>query len=110
MDYVIHIFKSCFFIVILGEVLAVLFVVWGFRHEEKIVRFENKILRIVQKGFFALIYRLNRWLYRAVRSTFIFFYRPYRRMKKRLLKRLLRQFHLKAVRSEQVRSYEVLSR
>ncbi len=109
MEYIIHIFESCFFVVILGEIIVALLIVWGFRHEEKIVQFENKVLRIILKGFPVLMYRLSEWLYIVVRKTFIFFYRPYRQMKKRLLKRLLRQFHLKAVRYEQVNCYEILS-
>lgn len=110
MEFIIHIFESCFFVVILGEIIAALLIVWGFRHEEKIVQFENKVLRIILKGFPVLMYRLSEWLYTVVKKTFIFFYRPYRRMKKRMLKRLLRQFNLQAVRCEQVRSYEILSR
>ena len=110
MEFIIHIFESCFFVVILGEIIAALLIVWGFRHEEKIVQFENKVLQNILKGYLVLTNGLKEWLYAVVRKTFIFFYRPYRRMKKRMLKRLLRQFGLCAVRCEQVRGYEVLPR
>lgn len=109
MEYIIHIFESCFFVVILGEIIVALLIVWGFRHEKKLVAFEDKIIRFVIKLYRRLKFRIKSGLYEVLRNTFIFFYRPYRRLKKRLLKRLLRQFHLKAVRSEQVNCYEILS-
>lgn len=38
-------------IVILCEVLSTLLIVWGFMHEEKLVAFEDKIIRFVLRKF-----------------------------------------------------------
>lgn len=95
---------------IAAEIILASAFLWGVRHEKKLVAFEDKIIRFVIKLYRRLKFRIKSGLYEVARNTFIFFYRPYRRMKKRILKRLLRQFGLCAVRCEQVRGYEVLSR
>ncbi len=98
------------FVGISVEVIFASFVVWGYLKEEKLVAFEDKIIRAVIRRWRRIIFKIKAELLSAAHVVFIFFYRPYRRMKKRILKRLLRQFGLCAVRCEQVRGYEVLSR
>lgn len=106
MDYFIYAFESCFFAALIIEVLGMLVIVWGIRNEEKLSAFEDRIILIVKESCISSVTKLVK----IAGNIFIFFYRTYRRMKRRLLNRLLRQFHLKAIRSEQESCNEILSR
>ena len=110
MSYFIELITTYCLLSLLIEVSFTAFIVWGFCHEEKFICFEDKIIRFLICKWHRDKVKIKKELLCITRAVFIVIYRPYRRMKKRILKRLLRQFGLCAVRCEQVRGYEVLSR
>lgn len=95
-------------LIIIFEIAAVLTLVIAFMHQEKFVLLEDRIKAAVRHGARRLKFRAKAVIFCYARKIFIAIYRPYRRMKARILKRLLCQFGLKAVRAEE--QNEILSR
>ena len=110
MSYALEIFATCLGASIAIEIALVGFIVWGFLHEEKLVQFEDAVIRYIMRWHRRQKIRIKRKVVNKLRDIFLFIYLPYRRVKRKLLKRLLRQFGMRAVKAEQVNSYEVLSR
>ena len=92
------------------EIAMIGFIVWAYFHEEELVRFEDALIRLIRRSFRRWKFRAKRKVINKIRDIYLFVYLPYRRIKRKLLRRLLRQFGLKAVRCEQENSYEILSR
>lgn len=111
MSYVFEFFATYWILAVVVEIAVVGFIVWAIIfHEQELVQIEDALIRHIR-------HRWRRWKFRTkikvinkVRDVFLFVYLPYRRMKKRMLKRLLRQFGMRAVKCEQVSCYEILSR
>lgn len=95
-------------LIIIFEIAAVLTLVIAFMHQEKFVLLEDRIMAAVRHGARRLKFRAKAVIFCYARKIFIAVYRPYRRIKARILKRLLCQFGLKAVRAEE--QNEILSR
>lgn len=93
------------------QIVFAAFVVWAILHEEELVQFEDKIISFVVKLYRRKKFGVKLSLYKSARKVFLFFYVPYRRMKKKILKRLLGQFGMRAVRvkPKQVTDDEILS-
>lgn len=76
------------------EIVLTVFTLWGYLNEDRIVRFEDKLIR----------YAIRKWrkfkahIYTAVRKVFIKLYLPYRKMKIRYCKKILNSYGMKAVR------------
>lgn len=98
--------------IIVLEIAAVGALVFGFMHQERFAAFERRIGVTVRRRLRRFFFRVKAVLYIFGRRTFLLFWVPYRRMKKSLLKRLLCQFGLRAVKipKEQVTGNEILSR
>jgi hypothetical protein len=111
MSYIYQFITTYWVAVFFIQIAFAAFVVWGILHEEEFVQFEDKIISFVVKLYRRKKFGAKRSIYKTARKVFLFFYIPYRRMKKKVLKRLLEQFGLCAVRTKpkQVTDDEILS-
>ncbi len=109
MEYIFYSIRSLFCCALIVEFIGTGLVIWGIRHEEKLICIEDFIIEAIVRFLKTLTGKLKVFVIFLIRKTFIFFYRPYRRFKRRILNRLLRQFGLCAVKAEKESSYEVLS-
>lgn len=117
MSYIFQFIATYWVVALVIQIAFVCFVVWAILHEEKLKQFEDKIISFVINFYrrkrigVRKKFGVKRSLYKTARKVFLFFYVPYRRMKKKILNRLLEQFGLRAVRvkAEQVADDEILS-
>ena len=112
MSYIFQFIATYWTAIVVIEIVFVAFIVWGMFHQKQLVQFEDKCIAFVIRLFLRKSHDAKITLYKAARKVFLFFYVPYRRMKKKVLKRLLAQFGLRAVKdsSKQVTGNEILSR
>ncbi len=111
MSYIFQFIATYWVVAVIIQIAFVCFIVWGILHEEKLVQFEDKIISFVVKLYGRKKFGVKLSLYKVARRVFLFFYVPYRRVKKKILKRLLGQFGMRAVRTKpkQVTDDEILS-
>lgn len=98
MEYILDLMTKYFVLTVIGEILCAAVVIYGFMHEAKFIEFEDKVICVVQK--FALRWRKSAKLKFCafVKRTFLFIYRPYRRMKINICKKILDDYGMKVVR------------
>lgn len=112
MSYIFQFITTYWVAALVIQIAFAAFIVWAILHEKKLVQFEDKIISFVVKFYRRKKFGAKRSIYKTARKVFLFFYVPYRRMKKKMLNRLLEQFGLCAVRTKtkQVTEDEILSR
>ena len=109
MEYIFYSIRDLFYFALLIEFVCVVLVAWGLCHEDRLIELEDRFIAAFARALKGLGGKIRSLMIAVIRSTFIFFYRPYRRFKRRLLIRLLRQFGFSVVKTEKECEREVLS-
>ena len=109
MSYLFEFYGMYILGAVIFQIAVVLLLLWGFMNEEKVIAFEDKIIRLVVRHFRRYRFRAKARFLVTARKVFIVCYGEVRRFRVRRCRKVLSRYGMKAVRSSSEECYEILS-
>ncbi len=99
MSYLFEFFGIYIVAAAIFQIAVVLLLLWGFMNEEKVIAFEDKMIRLVVRHFRRHRFSVKARLLIIARKAFVVCYGEVRRLRVKRCRKVLSRYGMKAVRS-----------